>query len=210
MISYSLFYFSFFCLIFSSIHIFFFFFHFSFFFCSCFSPPHTYTHSPLYLQLFHFCFCFSTSLHNTQQLSLFLSLLSLSSLLFLLFYFLYSWQYIVNFSPHTSCIILQLHRPSQTKVHNMKNLIWERERERERAGGEQKPYGSLSFLSFFFSFFSFFSDFIWFMRKFDFVFGLRSAFCSHWDKEEREWGRKRNGGKRKKSFFIQPGDYFKG
>ena len=158
MISYSLFYFSFFCLIFSSIHIFFFFFHFSFFFCSCFSPPHTYTHSPLYLQLFHFCFCFSTSLHNTQQLSLFLSLLSLSSLLFLLFYFLYSWQYIVNFSPHTSCIILQLHRPSQTKVHNMKNLIWERERERERerAGGEQKPYGSLSFLSFFFLFFLFF------------------------------------------------------
>ena len=150
MISYSLFYFSFFCLIFSSIHIFFFFFHFSFFFCSCFSPPHTYTHSPLYLQLFHFCFCFSTSLHNTQQLSLFLSLLSLSSLLFLLFYFLYSWQYIVNFSPHTSCIILQLHEPSQTRVHNVKNLIWER----ERAGGEQKPYGSLSFL-FFLLFFSF-------------------------------------------------------
>ena len=100
---------------------------FFFLFSLVFFPLHTYTHSPLYLQLFHFCFCFSTSLHNTQQLSLFLSLLSLSSLLFLLFYFLYSWQYIVNFSPHTSCIILQLHRPSQTKVHNMKNLIWERE-----------------------------------------------------------------------------------
>ena len=121
---------------------------FSFFFF--FSPPHTYTHSPLYLQLFHFCFCFSTSLQNTQQLSLSFSF-SFSSL-YLHFCSCFSTSCTPDstwlISHHIPYIILQLYGPSQTKVYNMKNLIWEI----ERAGGEQKSHRSLSFLLSLFSF----------------------------------------------------------
>ena len=190
MISYSLFYFSFFSLFFSSIHFF-------FFFSLVFSPPHTYTNSPLYLQLFHFFF--STSLQNTQQLSfflflfLFLFLLSLSSLLFLFFYFFYSWKYIVNFSPHISCIILQLHGPSQTKVHNMKNLI--RERERERASEEKKPNGSLS-LSLSLSLIVLISFGLLEKKLFLCLDCVLYFVAVEIEKREREWG------KRKKIFFF--------
>ena len=49
---------------------------------------------------------------------------------------------------------------------------------------------SLSFLIFFF----YFSDFIRFMRKIVFVFGLYSAFCYCRDKEERKRVRKKEEG----------------
>ena len=54
-----------------------------------------------------------------------------------------------------------------------------------------------------FSFFFYFSDFIWFMRKIIFMFGLYFAFCSRWDKEERKRVRKKEKGrKEKKSNFL--------
>ena len=113
----------------------------------------------------------------------------------------YSWQYIVNFSPHTSCIILRLDGPSQTKVHKMKNLIWEREREPVE---KKKPDGSL----FFFLFIVLISFGLW--EKIVFMFGLCSAFFSHWDKEDRESEEERESKERGKNlFFIQPNDYFK-
>ena len=57
---------------------------------------------------------------------------------------------------------------------------------------------SLSFLIFFF----YFSDFIWFMRKIVFMFGLYSAFCYCRDKEERESDEERERVKREKSHFL--------
>ena len=65
---------------------------------------------------------------------------------------------------------------------------------------------SLSFLIFFF----YFSDFIRFMRKIVFVFGLYFAFCYRWDKEERKRVRKKEKGwKEKKVIFYSIGYYFR-
>ena len=61
--------------------------------------------------------------------------------------------------------------------------------------------GSLSFLFFHISFYC--SDFIWFMRKFVFVFGLCFLLLVvEIKKRGRECGRKRKGGKREKSQFL--------
>ena len=164
--------------IFSSIRLFFLSF---FLFFSCFfSSTHVY---PLLSLCSFFPLMFLFFYLTLENPALSLSFSSLSSLLFLFFYFFYSWQYIVNFSPHISCIILQLHGPSQTKVHNMKNLIWERERESQwRTKTKWVPLS----LSLFHC-----SDFIWFIRKKTvFMFGLCFSFCSRWDREERKRVRK--------------------
>ena len=149
----SLFYFSFFSLFFS-IHTSLLSFLFFFPFFVLFFLLRTHIPTPLFIFTF-FTYFLVFLPHSRTPSSFFLFLLSLSSLLFLFFYFFYSWQYIVNFSPHTSCIILQLDGPLQTKVRNMKNLIWERERELV----EKKNQMGLSFFSFYCS------DFIWLMRK---------------------------------------------
>ena len=48
------------------------------------------------------------------------------------------------------------------------------------------------------------------MRKYVFVFGLCFAFCSGWDKEERESEEEKESEEREKNlFFIQPDDYLK-
>ena len=181
--------------IFSSICLFFLSFFLSFFSCF-FSSTHVY---PLLSLCSFFPLMFLFFYLTLENPALSLSFSSLSSLLFLFFYFFYSWQYIVNFSPHISCIILQLHGPSQTKVHTMKNLIWERERESQWR--TKTKWVSLSLSLFFIVLISFGLLEKKLFSCLDCVFHF---VADEIEKREREWG--------KMNFFffyIQSDDYFK-
>ena len=120
-----------------------------------------------------------------------------------------TYTVLVNFSPHTFCTILQPTNqwPPQTKVYYMKNLITERERERFSTATcpllpptTCNPDWSLSFLFFLFLLLLFWFHLVY--EKNCFCVWMCFAFCSHWDKKEKESEEEREMEERWKNHFL--------
>ena len=119
-----------------------------------------------------------------------------------------TYTVLVNFSPHTSCTILQPHGP--------KFIIWKISSERERvvlhrclssstAKNMQPRLVSLFslFIYLFFLFYCF--DFIWFMRKTVFVFGCVLHFVAVEIKKRKRVRKKEKWRKDEKTIFYSTG-----